>query len=421
MLLLNGPFNNLNLIDAREADRLYRNPVGQRLRVAAASALGRNGVELGAMASPPTITTGTSTALDASLTRAFRVGLANGDNGAKYRITGGTKQLGLGAYPAFALAPVLTMPGGSGGNLPGDATRQQLSWSVEFLTDAPDVMPRFLGSSLTYMVEVDDQPVSATGLAYAGTSGTVFTKLAFGSSKTRKIRIEMQKGSGFDGVYVAPAYNVWLPRNENEVRVAVVGDSTGEGTGATLAAGAWPKALGKLLGWTDTRQLCFGGTGFDNPGSYTTFGSPQRIADVVATNPDLIVIAASQNDDSRPGLQASALATMQAYRAALPNVPIVVMGVDPASSGPSATRLANEATVKAAFDAWGDRNSWWIPVAAAVDGPWQFGTATSVAGANGTGNRDRYAFDAAHTLDLGQINYALRANAAFRALVLPNL
>ncbi|TAK32334.1 MAG: SGNH/GDSL hydrolase family protein [Myxococcaceae bacterium] len=391
--------------------------LGSKLRHAAAKAFRSNSVELGTMASPPTIATGTSS-LDGTLTQ-YRYVLSAA-NTAKYRLVGGLAQ----AYStAYITSTAVSLPSGTGGNTQGDATHSTWSWAVEFVTDAPTVQLRYLCSSLTYMVEVDDQPVSATGLAFPATSGTGFTLLTFGTSAIRKIRVEFRQASAFDSAYVGPTYSLWAPGDEYNVRAAFVGDSVTAGSaGPTLAHGAWPKITGKLLGWSDTRQVALGGTGFTNNAStLNTFGAALRVADTVAHSPDLVVISASPNDDGASGgtLTAAALSAFQAYRAALPRVPIIVTGTTASSTGPNATRLANETAVKAAFDAWADRNSWWIPVSTDPSGSWDSGTGTTGA-TTGTGNRDRFGSDVTHSNDLGNVYLGRRMATAIKSLVIPN-
>jgi lysophospholipase L1-like esterase len=314
------------------------------------------------------------------------------------------------------------MPSGSGGNTGGDSTKNTYHWAVEFMTDAPKVMLRYACTSGKYMVEVDDRPVSATVLSYPSTSGTGDTLLDFtsvGGAAVRKIRMEMNLAAIYDGAYVGPTYSVWKPADENDIRVCTVGDSIEDGTGTTFPNGAWSKAAGKLLGWTDVRQVAFSGAGFVAAGSFNTIGSALRVSDVVAHAPDLVLIVGSQNDDASVGsVAAAALAAFQAYRTALPNAPIVVMGADPGSSGPSATRLNVEAAVLSAFNT--DSKSFHIPVSNAADGSWFTGTGY-VGATTGTGNRDRYGFDAAHPNDSGHLYRARRFSAAFRSLVLPTV
>jgi lysophospholipase L1-like esterase len=395
----------------------FGRPLGERFRRAAASARARNSLMLGTMATPPTITTGTAS-LDATLTQAFRY-TTSAANAAKYRIVGGLPV----ANAANITAYTLNRPGATGGNTSGNISKQTYGWAVEFVTDAPKVQVRSIGTSSKYMIEVDDQPVAVAPLTHANTTGTTYALLGFGSSAVRKIRIEHYFASGFLQTDIAPTYSVWAPSYETEVRVCTVGDSIDSHVGVS-GPNAWQQYAAKLLGWTDVRQVSYGGTGFINPGiGLNTFGSSARVADVVAHNPDMVIISASQNDDgstNAAALPGVALATFQAYRTALPTAPIVVLGVDAGSSGPSAARLATENAVKTGFDSWADPNSFWVPVSTDPSGSWESGTG-QVSAPTGTGNRDRFGFDASHPNDAGHLYLARRVAAAFRSLVLPNL
>lgn len=389
--------------------------VGTRMRRAAAAAFRRNAVESGVMTTPPTITTGTAS-LDATLTGNTQY-TTSAATAAKFRILGGIPVATGVAGTVTAWSA--TRPTGGGGNTPFSPSKQTYHWAVEFVTDAPRVQIRHTGTSGTYMLKVDDQRVSTTALTHAASTGAiVYALLDFGTSAVRKIRVEYQLSSQFQSVDVGPTYSIWAPTDG--LRIATVGDSIDGGTGATIAGYVWSKHLADLMGWADVRQVSYGGTGFiNNAGTLNTFGSAQRVADAVAHAPDLLIVSASQNDDaSTPtAITAAALAAFQAYRAALPTVPIVVMGAHAGSSGPSATRLANENAVKAAFDQWADSRSVWVPVSTDPSGPWEFGTGTA-GGPTGTGNRDRFGFDASHPNDAGHLYLGRRAGQAFRAIVL---
>lgn len=243
-----------------------------------------------------------------------------------------------------------------------------------------------------------------------------------GKATPRKFRYETNDGAfyalnlrGFSSLY---------PPREDTVTVCTVGDSIDALTGATQPIGGWQGYAARLLGWADVRAVSFGGTGFTTAAAHgNKFGDAQRIADVVTHNPDLLVITISQNDTGNAALQAAALAAFQAYRTALPLVPIVVVGVDASSTGlstPSVSRLATDTFGKAAFDQWADGNSYFIPNSSDPAGAWFTGTGYASA-RSGSGNRDMYGYDAAHPNDAGHRYIGSRFAASFRKLVLPTL
>jgi len=463
--------------------------VGERLRRAAAGALGTNSIELGPLAKPPVITTGSAT-LNAAKSALFRMSVYP----TKYLVTGGIAQVYASVYYG-----AYTVTLASGGNFPGDGTKQANQWSVEFWCDDPSPQIKLFGANPLH-IEVDGQPVAGDRITPAGgtpnyvmvnnsvgsatitASGGVFTTptahgLAVGDqvelgaittttgvsantaywvlatpsattftltttpagsaltltgdgsttsvslSKARHYRVELNQASAFEGLLLGGLYSVWAPKSGTDLRVVTVGDSIDASTGTLMPNGSWQKVAGKLLGWTDVRQVSLGGTGFINPGTYSnTFGSASRVANVVAHDPDVLVITLTQNDDAYTGAQitAAALATFQAYRVALPDVPIIVTGADAASSGPSAARIATDTAGKAAFTAWADDNAWFIENVNDPAGSWFTGTGRTSA-KSGSGNRDRYGSDGAHPNTEGHKLIGRRWAQEFRAMVLPNL
>lgn len=392
--------------------------VGERLRRADASARGTNSIELPALTTLPTITTGTSS-LASGLTEYTTVAAPN-----RFRFVGGYPYQGTGGYAEFKRVWLVSMPSGTGGNVPGDATKSCFGgWAYEFVTDAPKVMIRHLNQTpgAYFNVEVDGQRATAANVAFPATGQTYALIDWSGVAKARHYRIEVDQKGGLAGVSIGATYTIWKPLSPTSIKVCTIGDSVDAGAGTIVRTEAWQKVAGKLMGWTDVRQVSIGGTGFINieTAGFDTFGDPVRVADVVAHDPDLLVIQASLNDETFSStLQAAALAAFRAYRTALPDVPIVVVGVVASSTGPSAARLLVETKVKAAYDEWADDNSWWIPCSSDPAGSWETGTGTTSA-TTGTGNRDRFGYDTSHPNTAGHLNLALRFTAAFRSLVLP--
>lgn len=324
------------------------------------------------MTAPPTITTGTAT-LDATLTKNVYAQSFPGS----FKLRGGSPH----DHSVYKTFPSVTLPTGTG-NVGGDATKNSYGAAAEFLCDAPKVQIVALGSVNTVMFEVDGVSVSATPTPFANSGGTNYFLLDFTSAGGRAVRRFRVEGSQFEfrGVQVGPTYNVWAPADSDSLLVANVGDSVSAQTGATTPNGGFNTRLGKLLGWTDVWQVALGGTGFIATGTYaSTFGDATRVADVVAANPDLVYICGSQNDtgSSASALTAAALACFQAYRAALPKVPIVVSGIYASTTGPNAAVTTAEGAILSAFTSWADPNSWFIPVSTDATGAWIYGTGTA--------------------------------------------
>ncbi len=390
---------------------------GNRLRRAAANALARNALDLGVMASPPTITVSPSTRGDSSLTNLYTA--ANDANANDFTHLGGERvQHASNIYWSY---PAITVP--SGGNV--SATRHATSFAVEFYTDSSAVELMILNSPSArgFMIFVNDQAVSASPIAFGATNGGSYVLIPFGTSAVRKIRFESDEAAGFGRAYVKPTAIVWPSAGAPDlIRAAWVGDSFGTPVGASLAGGSWPFRAGKLLGWTDTRSISLGGTGFDS--GAIKYSTASRLADVAGISPDVIVLQGSTNDDASAAagtLAAAVTSTIAAYRAALPRVPLIVLGPSAMTKSADANRLANAAAVAAGVVAAADANTWHIPNTTDPSGSWI--TGTGYAGATtGTGNSDVVtSSDGAHPTQWGHDYLARRFAQAVRTLVLPSV
>jgi lysophospholipase L1-like esterase len=396
--------------------------LGERLRRAATRAYRNNSVDLPVMTTPPTVTgyTSNNPVIDAALTSNYRF---TSGQASSFMFCGGTPTVYSTNYYRF---PVVTLTSGTGNALP---TQDAKGWAVEFMSDAPKLLLDFLGSSSTIgvQIEVDGQRIAATSTPFVtpATAERWFTVDFTGVRQVRHFRVEGWGSAGMRGVSVGALDKVWPPSKADLIRAAVVGDSITAQQGSGLPNGGFAYHLGKLLGWTDVRAVGLGGTGFINPSTYSsTFGDATRVADVVATNPDVLVIPASSNDagNTAGAVTAAALATYQAYRAALPKVPIICGGVWGGATGPLSTWIAVETAAQAAFTSWADPNSWFVPVSTDPTGAWVTGTG-HLGATNGTGNSDVYvgAADTTHPSEDGHLYLARRYANAIRTQVLPKI
>ena len=390
--------------------------IGSRMRSAAARAEARNAIDLGPLASPPTVTQ--TTTQDGTLTK--QVATISNNGVASFTFRGGLKYVFAGIYYRMASVTVT-----SGGNI--DATHSNAGSAVEFWTDAPKIQLAVAGSgndSRGFQIEINGQPVAATSTAWGFTSGYFVTLDFAGVRAPRKIRWESASASGaFAGVYVTQVDSVWPA--EQGIRCAAVGDSVMAQTGASLPNGGFASVMGKLLGWSDVWNIGIGSTGFTaSAATGGVFGSASRVADAVAAAPDVLFMPASQNDSgaTASAITTAALAAFRAYRAALPGVPIISGGLNPSATGPSAAVLANEDAVKAAFDQFADPLSFWVPVSRASDTgvaqPWIYGTGFQGT-TNNTGNSDvLIGPDGAHPTQPGHTYLGRRWAQAIRRNIL---
>lgn len=137
--------------------------------------------------------------------------------------------------------------------------------------------------------------------------------------------------------------------------VAFLGDSYTAGAGATESSSRWTSVLAAANGWVEV-NLGEADSGYGTPGgdgrSYA-----DRVADVVAAQPDVVVVSGGRFDysgsASADAVSASISATFTSLRAGLPEARIIAMGpIWDASELPS--RLAEIADeVRAAAESAG--------------------------------------------------------------------
>lgn len=368
-----------------------------------------------------------ATVADATLTRFHPVATAAG----VMRFSGGRPVLNAArtqmAFPVASIAPATN--GNLGTGFGGTGDRQAWGWDVTIATDADRV--QFATVALTnpfygFRVVVDGRPVQNDPTPWPVNGANQLVLDFAGVRRPRTIQLQVGGQVTLHGVAVGPGAGVWSPPPPAGGIIALsTGDSYSEGQGASAIINAWPKQLGRLMGWSDVRQVAVGGTGYLNPGNGRSTIRDQ-IARWLAVNDDItpgmvdvVTVAAGYNDHSYglPALRAEVLADLTAIRALLPRAWIVVFGDNTGARGPDAATLAVEAAIAAAHAAWGDANSLWVPISTAPS-PWFFGTGR-IGAATGNGNADTtISTDGVHPSDAGHRLFARRAAEAIRAALL---
>jgi hypothetical protein len=284
--------------------------------------------------------------------------------------------------------------------------------AVEFETDAPDFEIRLAaaiaGQTATALLKsrciVDGKYLSKAGNGlFANTSYYKVVGLPSTVGTFKKVRFESVHG--LYSVRVAPGFTVRAPTTTPLVGV-LEGDSYTEGQtiraddAAVLVNGhlSWGMSTVRGLGWGRARQTAVGLTGYSQPATRRKI--PDRILDYINDQTlDYIVVAGGFNDGNNQPTQDGALSTFQQMRAGQPNALIVVMGT---WSKGDTTKAGNEDRVKAAFDAWGDKFSIFIPVSRAVGGSWPYSVDS----------------DGTHPSNQGHIDLSAQAVPAVRTAVL---
>jgi lysophospholipase L1-like esterase len=266
-------------------------------------------------------------------------------------------------------------------NKPNDPTApgvfSSTTWSVEVATPGSElefvVVP--YSTSITVRIWVDGRLIPGTlrmgarryDNATNGISGnaSAIVKLAFPTRAKmgkRHVRLECQ-GAYFRGVNAAKQDQLAPPLEGQKLQsVYWNGDSFTEGTlGATTPAvtdfsifSSMATIASNLLGWDEIMYGSQGSTGYMAPGSSgrTTIGG--RIPDVIACNPDHVVIFAGYNDQgtySSAQVGAAATQAMQDLRAGLPEVQIWAAGPWALFAPAGATALSFGAAIKSAVEA----------------------------------------------------------------------
>lgn len=315
--------------------------------------------------------------------------------------------------------------------------------AVEFVTDAPLIAfdnseqaastGYAIGNGIS--IEIDDGfgyrrlfdgcCTSVVGLA-APNGFVMLDWRASGQRKHRKIRISAAVTNGnnnfYGRFYITPGDQVEFPYNPNRYRICIVGDSiNANGSGYTLPLWTPPEIFGSMIGCDEVVNGSVSGTGFLANFSGAQLTYIQRIQDVVACNPDLVLIAGAYNDNSGSTTftsaqrQAAMLLYLQTLRGFLPNAMIIMEGTWPGQGllGQAAVE-ADQIAVVAQF---GDANTFFMPVQT-DNTPWITGSGR-INALTGAGNADLFVWtDAIHpTMVWGMQQYTRRRVNAFKNLI----
>jgi hypothetical protein len=299
-------------------------------------------------------------------------------------------------YGTTAEASNFAFTGGKVGPISGSEAVQIVpspEGSMSFVTDAPQLTIEAVGQHAAQII-VDGRNVIVGGNPELVINGNAYLTLDFtsaGGRKSRTITWLNWGGLRFSGVAVDPASTVSAPLPAFKIRACLFGDSIAVGGNGfpLIAEDFWSQRVGEMLGWSDVWNLAQGGTGYVNPGPSGSSTFVELASEATSNGCNLVLFWGGLNDayyaDSQ--IQSAALKTFQSIRAGLPNAPIVVFGLYPASSGPSATVIGVENAIHAAVTQFDDPLTYFVPVSTDPAGPWVYGTGTVVNPA-GNGNAD---------------------------------
>lgn len=310
------------------------------------------------------------------------------------------------------------------GNVSGNYSN--FGYRISFITDAPKFSVQF-GQATTIPIRfiVDGQYVSLSGLSASNSGSANYFILDFtsaGGRKMRNISIESQGASTFFSVNVDYASEIWAPSSADNVRAMVVGDSfvAGGNSFPILSESGWAFQLADTLGWNDPWNQGQGGTGYLATNSGSGFNFLQRITDVTANSPDLLIVLGSGHDNA-PAFTASQvtaqvlnyLATM---RSTLPKLPIILMGLLPIGGAPSAAAINTENAIASAVAQFNDANVFFQPIGTLSQ--LIFTGSGNITAMTGVGNGDVYiGSDGTHPDQSGEEYLSRRMTTFVRSII----
>lgn len=167
-------------------------------------------------------------------------------------------------------------------------------------------------------------------------------KYDFGSAAVRRLRFTFQPNCLFGGIRIGPNDSIWKTSGVIGPRVKWVGDSFTGGAVNVQNMNTFPEMAAWLLGLADVDPTGAGGTGYvaTNTGTRTAYGTRVQ-KDVIAWNPDIVVVSGGINDSAtaQATVLAAAQALFAAIRAGLPNATLIVDGMQWPNGSPSAAAL----------------------------------------------------------------------------------
>jgi lysophospholipase L1-like esterase len=275
------------------------------------------------MSSPPTIGThATST----SITNSTLVKAVSGTTPAailnnRWKLLGATGWVISGtSYPEYNYIKNTshTAPSSSGS-----------SFTVEFMYYGTAFEVFMKGNGASVRMRVNGQ-LATTGTTWTmlNDGGVYYVPVTFGSAGLRRITLECSSNVRFGGIVIGPADSITASETRGP-RVAVMGDSFTEGTGASASQAWWGRKMAETLGWYDLAQSGVGATGYLNPATGGKVKFRDRVVnDVINLNPDVVIIAGGINDQgaySAAAIEAEASLLFAQIKAALPNVTLIAL------------------------------------------------------------------------------------------------
>lgn len=300
-----------------------------------------------AMASPPTITTDTTTTPAVAYTRTLT--MATPADLAQVLVESGDQTIN-----SNFLQPVQATQAS------GVVARTASRVSVNINADV--VAFYVIGVATAYRFLVDDQYVDFTGTVAGATSGTGnnYIILTFASKAVRKVTVELQQGCAIRRIHIKTGDSYGAKPTAKAHRGVIFGDSITAASGATAFGDGYVQIAGDYLGVPDLVPSGVGSTGYVNTATGTRYKLSERIsADLdralAAGSLSFVVVAMGINDLGLSGIQAEAEACYAIIRAKCPAALVFVLPPWDASAPTpaSADYIAAKAAITAAVGSRG--------------------------------------------------------------------
>lgn len=147
-------------------------------------------------------------------------------------------------------------------------------------------------------------------------------------------------------------YTYVAPEPRTPTIAAFLGDSYTEGTGVTGGVDGYAPATASRMCWA-YEGFGQGGTGYTNPGQASEGESiyADRVADIIAATPNVVVVQGSTNDSDPAATYEQAVATYRALAAGLPGVPVLALGpTAPPAADPAVVAAVSASVARAATE-----------------------------------------------------------------------
>ncbi|WP_296584210.1 SGNH/GDSL hydrolase family protein [Xanthobacter sp.] len=304
--------------------------------------------------------------------------------------------------------------------------------SIAFWSNAEAISFQVPGNSQGIRVYVDGRPVTAGGIGVNTQAGTwAYNTIDFKKRKERLWEV-------FFGTGTALLYNIAIPSNAQIwpapspvplVGVAI-GDSylAGSAYGSYLNGNTLSSHFGRLIGVDNMHRFGTGGTGLNNPGSGPYYTYIERVPQLLALNPDIVVVQGSTNDASytQSQVNTAALAFLDAIRAGS-TAPVFWFGPAPISGSYSNIQAVDTA-ISEAVAARPNRNIFYSSMvapntksvpASIVPAPWLIGAHNNTGFTSFSTIGEYIGGDNVHPVDKGTMYLARRMASAYANEMLP--